>query len=145
MNKLYCILAVIFLVTACSTTSSTTTHLERKHYGEWEQPLGYTQVVRKDRTLYISGIGSAGATLSDQLDGVYRTAQTILSDYNATSGDIVKEVIYTTDIESLEKANIIRKQFYADGQYPSSSWVQVVRLLGVDMQVEVEFIVELQH
>ena len=127
----------------CSTTGNPAAHLERKHYGKWEQPLGYTQAVRKNQTLYLSGIGSAGATLEEQLDGIYRTAQKILTDYGATSAHVAKEVIYTTDIEALEKANAIRKQFYGNGQYPSSSWVQVARLLGADMQVEIEFIVEL--
>lgn len=143
MKQSVCVLSLTLLVAACSTTSPASTHLERKHYHEFEQQLGYAQVVRKDNTLYISGIGSAGTTMHEQLDGIYRNAQKILDDYQASSNDVVKEVIYTTDIESLKNANDVRKQFYADGQYPSSSWVQVVRLFGLDMQVEVEFIIEL--
>ncbi|HEY6530201.1 MAG TPA: RidA family protein [Cellvibrionaceae bacterium] len=146
MTKPICIISLMILcLSACATTSSTATHVERKHYGQWELPLGYTQVVRHGNTLYLSGIGNTGATLREQLEGIYRTTGKILSDYKATPAEIVKEVIYTTDIISLEKANAVRTQFYNNGQYPSSSWVQVQRLLGADMQVEVEFIVQLQH
>lgn len=145
MKKTIRIFAMAVVLTACSTAGTTPRHLERKHYQEFEQSLGYTQVVQKGNRLYVSGIGGAGATLSEQLEGVYRAAQTILADYKASPGDIAKEVVYTTDMEALKSANAIRKQFYADGLYPSSSWVQVVRLFDVNMQVEVEFVVELRQ
>lgn len=143
MKKPICIFIMTILFAACSTTSSTSTHLERKHYHELEQPLGFAQVVRKGNTLYVSGIGSAGTTMVEQVDGVYRAVQKILDDYKASPSDVAKEVIYTTDIEAFKNANTVRKQFYVDGQYPSSSWVQVVRLFYPEMQVEVEFVVEL--
>jgi 2-iminobutanoate/2-iminopropanoate deaminase len=145
MKKTMCIISLTFLCLTACANKPTATQIERKHYGAWELPLGYTQVVRHGNTLYLSGIGNAGATLHDQLEGIYRTTGKILSDYQTTPAEIVKEVIYTTDINSLEKANSIRKQFYSDGHYPSSTWVQVQRLLGADMQVEVEFIVQLHR
>lgn len=139
-NYLYWPMVLLFTISGCST-SNTSAQLQRRHYGDWEQPLGYTQAVLHERTLYLSGIGSGAATLEDQVKEIYLTMRRILNDYNATPAHIAKEVIYTTNIEALEQANLVRKAFYSDNLFPSSSWVQVERLLGPDMQVEIEFIV----
>ncbi|MDF2179379.1 RidA family protein [Aliiglaciecola sp. CAU 1673] len=53
-------------------------------------------------------------------------------------GDVVKETLFTKDMEEM-KANMgVRKAFYPDGQYPAASWVQINRLFMPDSLVEVE-------
>jgi 2-iminobutanoate/2-iminopropanoate deaminase len=139
--------SLLMLTLAGTLVAGCTTHqpvsIERKHYGDWEKDVGYTQAVRIGNTLYLSGLGGQGETQVEQLNDVYQTIGRILADYKATSRDIVKEVIYTTNIDELIAAKDKRKDFYRDAVYPASTWVQVERLYSVDMAIEVDVTVQL--
>lgn len=86
----------IFLF-GCASTNQV---IERKNYHSWENDIGYSQIVMDNNTLYISGITSEEATFKNQIDDIYSTIKKILADYNVGTNAIVKEVIFTTDIES---------------------------------------------
>jgi len=116
--------------------------IERKNYHSWEDDIGYSQVVAANNTLYISGITSEEATFENQIDDIYNTIKKILADYNVETNAIVKEVIYTTDIEKLKAAIPIRKAHFSD-KYPSSSWVEVKGLWSKSHLLEVEVVVVL--
>jgi 2-iminobutanoate/2-iminopropanoate deaminase len=122
--------------------ASTDLVIERKNYHSWESDIGYSQVVRANNTLYISGITSEEATFENQLDDIYNTIKKILADYNVGTSAIVKEVIFTTDIEKL-KASIPSRKAHFSGKYPSSSWVEVKRLWSKSHLLEVEVVVVL--
>jgi 2-iminobutanoate/2-iminopropanoate deaminase len=66
-----------------------------------------------------------------------------LADYNATTSDIVKEVIYTTNIDELIAAKAERKKYFANNEYPASTWVQIERLYSPDMKVEIDVTVQI--
>lgn len=134
------IITSMLMLAACST-QTTIPQIERTNYGPWEQELGYAQVVRAGDTLYLSGLVSEGETLAEQLDGIYRKVQGILSDYGVSTDQIVKEVAFTTDMEALAKAVPLRKQYYREGFYPSATWVQAERFLAAGAMIEVEFVV----
>lgn len=144
--KLKMLMALFFtsalILSGCATAEQKEV-IERRHYSTFERDVGYTQAVQVGSTLYLSGVGSEGKTLIDQLNGIYQTIENILADYNAEADDIVKEVIYTTNIEQLKQAISTRKQFFRSQQYPASTWVQVERLFLPGMQVEVEVIVRI--
>ncbi|WP_171022271.1 RidA family protein [Thalassotalea litorea] len=127
------------LLCGCVTTNPS---IERKNYFPWENDTGYTQVVKNGNTLYISGITSEKASFENQVDDIYTNIKKILSDYNVGTDAIVKEVIFTTDIEKLKSAIPIRKAYF-DGKYPSSSWVEVKRLWSESHFLEVELVVVL--
>ena len=127
-----------FLV-GCATTNQT---IERKNYFPWENETGYSQVVKHNNTLYLSGVTSEKATFENQVDDIYTNIKKILSDYNVGTDAIVKEVIFTTDMEKLKLAIPIRKAYF-DGQYPSSTWVEVRRLWSESHFLEVEVVVAL--
>ncbi|MFT6507105.1 MAG: 2-iminobutanoate/2-iminopropanoate deaminase [Colwellia polaris] len=78
--------------------------IERKNYFPWENDTGYSQVVKSDKTLYISGITSEKETFVEQVDDIYTIIKKILADYDVGTDAIVKEVIFTTDIEALKLA-----------------------------------------
>ena len=55
---------------------------------------------------------------------------------------MVKENLYTTDIEAVKKYNDARKVFYK-GDFPAATWVQIARLFMYDARLEVELIAHL--
>ncbi|WP_315818678.1 RidA family protein [Paraflavitalea speifideaquila] len=55
---------------------------------------------------------------------------------------MVKENLYTTDIEAMKQYNQARKVFYK-GDFPAATWMQVNRLYMHDARLEVELIAHL--
>ena len=96
-----------------------------------------------DNVIYISGTVSRGETMAQQLKGIYAAIERTLKNYGATSQNIVKENLFTTDIEAVKAANNeARKPFYK-GDYPAATWNQVSRLYMPSALVEVEIIAHL--
>ena len=114
--------------------------VERKHYYSWENEYGYSQAVKAGNTLYISGIASNKPTLAEQIEEINSYIQKILSDYGVDSDAIVKQVIYTTDIEGLKAETSLRKTFFNVNKYPSSSIVQIERLYDKEHLLEIEIV-----
>jgi len=115
---------------------------DRKHVFPWEKQVGYSQVVQVDNTLYFSGITSSKKTLKGQMVDIYQNIEKILAGYQLNMDHIVKEVIYTTDIEKLKAETAARKAFFSNDRYPASSWVQVERLFNPNEMIEIEVIVQ---
>lgn len=136
-------LALIAAFISGCTTSTSTVNSERKHYTEWEKNVGYTQLVRVDNTLYLAGLGGMGKTQEEQLNNAYQNIKEILADYRATTSDIVKEVIYTTNIDELITLQPARKKHFSNGIYPASTWVQIDRLYSSEMKIEIDVTVQL--
>ncbi|WP_367330661.1 RidA family protein [Sphingobacterium multivorum] len=57
---------------------------------------------------------------------------------------MVKENLYTTDIEAMKKYNDVRKKFYSR-DFPAATWIQVQRLYMSDAKLEVELIAHLPN
>ncbi len=131
----------ILLLSACISTPI----IERKHYYAWENDYGYSQVVKVDNMLYISGIASDKASFAEQMTEIYQFANRILRDYGVDSDAIVKQVIYTTDIEAMKDHTELRKTFFNKNKYPSSSIVQVNRLYQQGHFLEVEIVAVLSE
>ncbi len=107
-------------------------------YNPWESEIGYSQVVKAGNTVYISGIASNKATLEKQVEEIYQIIQNTLKDNGLGMDSVVKQVIYTTDIEAYKKLGAVRKQYFNEGEYPSSTLVQVERLYSPSHLVEIE-------
>lgn len=104
---------------------------------------GYAEAVLADNVLYISGAVGRG-TIAEQLKGIYTDLEKILTAYGATYQNVVKETLYTTDIDAVSNNNAVRTAFYK-GDFPASTWVQITRLFSArpDAQIEVELIAHL--
>lgn len=135
LKTTFCLIGII-LLSSCAQNQA----IERKHYYSWENEYGYSQVVRAENTLYISGIASNKPTLPEQIEEIYIYIQRILNDYGVDSDAIVKQVIYTTDIEGLKAVTALRKKFFNKNKYPSSSIVQIERLYDKEHLLEVEIV-----
>ncbi|QMV68023.1 RidA family protein [Sphingobacterium paramultivorum] len=102
---------------------------------------GYCQVLKVDNVLYISG--AITTDLSPKgIQAVYNDLKASLASFGATFQHVVKENLYTTDIEAMKKYNDVRKQFY-NNDFPAATWIQVQRLYMSDAKLEVELIAHL--
>ena len=110
-------------------------YLDEKGEKEW----GYAQAVRVDDTLYLSGTTGRGATMEEQIRNAYARIQRTLERFGARFDDIVKETIFTTDIEALKAARDARRAFYGE-HTPASSWIGVERLFVPEIKIEIEVI-----
>lgn len=106
--------------------------------GSQDTTAGYAQVVKVGNTLYISGTVAIEVTPAG-IRNVYKALQKSLEQFGASFQNVVKENLYTTDIEAMKKYNYVRKEFYK-GDFPAATWVQVVRLFMPDAKLEVELV-----
>ncbi len=119
----------------------------KKEKWHWDNALkqdtsaGYVQVVKVDNLLYISGAVAREVT-PEGITNVYKTLERTLKSFGATFQNVVKENLYTTDIEAMKKYNDARKTFY-NGDFPAATWVQVARLFMYDARLEVELVAHL--
>jgi len=115
---------------------------EKWHWGkEQDTTAGYAQAVKVDNVLYISGTVSREIT-PEGITNVYKALERTLKQYGATFQNVVKENLYTTDIEAMKKYNDARKAFYK-GDFPAATWVQISRLYMADASLEIELIAHL--
>lgn len=110
---------------------------EKFHFGQQQDDnAGYTQAIKVGNTIYVSGtvsltIDSAGITQ------LYKTIERTLANYSATMQHVVKENVYTTDIEAMKANNKFRLPFYKN-DFPAATWVQISRLYMPEAKLEVE-------
>lgn len=118
-----------------------------KEKWHWDNQLkqdttaGYVQVIKVENILYISGAVAREVT-PDGITKLYRALERSLKSFGATFQNVVKENLYTTDIESMKKYNDSRKVFYKN-DFPAATWVQVSRLYMSEAKLEVELIAHL--
>ncbi|NJO24835.1 MAG: RidA family protein [Bacteroidia bacterium] len=119
----------------------------KKEKWHWDNALkqdtgaGYVQVVKVDNVLYISGAVARDVT-PEGITRLYQNLERSLKSFGATFQNVVKENLYTTDIEAMKKYNDSRKAFYKE-DYPAATWVQISRLFMHDARLEVELIAHL--
>lgn len=106
-----------------------------------EQDIGYCQVVRVGRTLHVSGVAAEGP-MPAAVDEVYGRLAAILKARGAGLGQVVKETVFTTDLDAFIAQRAARRKHYGD-QLPAASWVQVQRLYLPSFVLEVELEVDL--
>jgi 2-iminobutanoate/2-iminopropanoate deaminase len=140
-------LFILFALIAITSTASAqvdTIAKKKYHWGRAtsDTSAGYAQAVLVDNVLYISGTVGRGSTMAEQLLSTYQGIERTLKSYGLTFQHVVKEVLYTTDIEAVKSSNSVRKAFYK-GDFPAATWVQISRLYLPTALVEVEVIAHL--
>lgn len=135
----------IGLVTLGHTYAQTNTIQKQKFHfdnaNRQDSSAGYAQAVKADNVLYISGTVARDVT-PEGITRLYTTLQKTLEHYGAGFQNVVKENLYTTDIEAMKKYNDSRKVFYK-GDFPAATWVQINRLFMHDARLEVELVAHL--
>jgi 2-iminobutanoate/2-iminopropanoate deaminase len=121
------------------------------HLNQSEQDFGYSQAVLIDKTLYISASVAADAAgrlvapgdMADQMRAAYTNIRRTLEAHGLGFDEVVKETVYTTDMDAFLKASDLRFEFYDKERLPATSWVQVQRLVDPGFMVAIEVVAEL--
>ena len=145
MNRILFI--VTFLLLSFATTAQQSKAPIEKEKWHWGNPnkqdtsAGYAQTLKVGDVLYISG--TVTTELNEKgVKQVYAGLERSLKQYGLTFQHVVKENLYTTDIEAMQRFNYVRKQFYK-GDFPAATWVQISRLYMPQATLEVELVVHL--
>lgn len=109
-----------------------------------ERKIGHVQAVRVGNTLYISGAvrwgrnGRAFAEdeMKNQMRSAFGDVRQMLEIHGATVSDIIKETVYTKNLEAAIEAEAIRAELYGD-HTPTAKWVGVSRLSYPELLVEI--------
>ena len=142
MKKISCLLGAVLL----SLAGFAQNNIEKKkfHFGAEQDTVGgYTQALRVGNVIYISGTVATDISEKD-VRRVYRVIEKSLEPFGATLQNVVKETVYTTDIEAMKSFNNIRKAIYK-GDYPAATWVQISRLFMPEAKLEIEVIAHLKE
>lgn len=134
----------LFLLTTNIAAQNNDIKKEKWHWGnalQQDTSAGYVQVVRVENMLYISGAVARDVT-PEGITRVYQSLERSLKSFGATFQNVVKENLYTTDMEAMKKYNDARKVFYK-GDFPAATWMGVARLFMADAKLEVELIAHL--
>jgi 2-iminobutanoate/2-iminopropanoate deaminase len=122
---------------------------DRFYLSAWQdaqQQIGFVQAVRHGDMLRLSGTASMGdgfvpvhaGDFEAQLRHVYGAIATTLDHYGVGFEAIVRETMYTTDMDALAAAIPLRRSFYGDGPFPAATAVEVRRLLLPELLIEIE-------
>lgn len=144
--------ALLLCQSGCGRPDAPAAHVKQVfHLQPYEQDLGYSQAVLIGKTLYISGalaVDEAGHALDTldlggQLQAAYDIIKRTLHAHGAGFDAVVKETIYTTDMDALLKAADLRFEYYAKDRLPATSWVEVRRLTNPKFLVQIDIVAEL--
>jgi enamine deaminase RidA (YjgF/YER057c/UK114 family) len=111
------------------------------------RPTGYSYAVKKAGTpIHIAGQvalnaegqivgeGDAGA----QCDQVMKNLKLVVEACGGTMDDIVKIVVYTTDLAHRPAIAAARQKYFKEGEYPASTFVVITSLAQPQFLVEIE-------
>ena len=106
-----------------------------------QQEWNYAQAYRSGNLLYQSGVPAAGP-MDSAINKVYRNLEGTLKKYGLDFSHVVKENLYSTDLDAVAKFKGERAKFY--GQHtPAATWAEVRRLLAPTAILEVEIVAEI--
>ncbi len=149
-------LAGFLLLAACERSAEVAAPVPPRikqsfHLNGYEKNFGYSQAVLIDKTLYVAGSVAADASgrlvapgdMAGQMRAVYSNIRRTLGAHGSGFDQVVKETIYTTDMDSMLKAADLRLEVYDKNNLPATTWVQVQRLIDPGFLVEIDVIAEL--
>jgi 2-iminobutanoate/2-iminopropanoate deaminase len=123
---------------------------EAKSLGmSWEKEYGYSQAVKVDNTIYVSGQVShddkgnimGQGNMEVQMRQAYTNIQKVLVQYGATMYNIVDEVLFVTDMDAAFAARVKCKQeVFSGNPVLTSTIVQIQRLAFPELMVEIRCI-----
>src|ERR671922_2986384 len=133
-----------------SKVSKMTISKETKSLGmSWEKEYGYSQAVKVDNTIYVSGQVShddngnivGRGDMEVQMRQAYANIKKVLAQYGATMDNIVDEVLFVTDMDAAFAARVKCKQeVFSGNPVLASTIVQVQRLAFPELMVEIRCI-----
>ena len=123
---------------------------DAKYFGmSWEKEYGYSQAVKVDNTIYVSGqVGHddkgnilGHGNMEVQMRQAYANIKKVLAQYGATMDNIVDEVLFVTDMDAAFAARVKCKQeVFSGNPVLTSTIVQIQRLAFPQLMVEIRCI-----
>jgi enamine deaminase RidA (YjgF/YER057c/UK114 family) len=101
--------------------------------------IGYADAIQVGNTVYVSGVVARGANMEEQVTSIYAQLTAVLAKFGASMGDVVKETVFTTNMDALIAANPARLRAYGK-HAPAATWVQIQRLYMTSALLEIEVI-----
>lgn len=109
--------------------------------GAFEPVYGYSRAVRVGAHVHVAGTAARGEALAGdayvQATNVLDTIRAALEQAGARVQDVVRTVIYVTDIDDADRVGRAHREVFGDIR-PASTMVQVSGLIRPDMRVEIE-------
>jgi len=109
--------------------------------GPFEPIYGYSRAVRVGAQVHVAGTAARGEELAGddhvQTQDILATIQSALEQAGAGIADVVRTVIYLTDIADAEQVGRAHREVFGDIS-PASTMVQVLALIRPEMRVEIE-------
>ena len=140
LKSLSIAIGALLLLSACAAGSDAPKLRGCYHANESiEREIGYCEALRVGDTLYISGTVGAG-NMPDAVRRAYGNLKKTLEANGLTFSNVVKENVYATDLDAFIRAKDVRREFYASGDFPAATWVQVQRLYSPSFVVEIELV-----
>ncbi len=89
--------------------------------------------------IFVSGIqaNNTEADIASQTFEVFNTIGSILENAGATYDDVVKAVIYVTDMKDFDVVSKIRAEYFANSK-PASTLIEVNRMVHDGAKIEIE-------
>src|SRR3712207_3219994 len=115
----------------------------------WEKEYGYSQGVKVDNTIYVSGqVGhdergniAGRRNMEVQMRQAYANIEKVLAQYGATIDNIVDEVLFVTDMDAAFAARSKCKQeVFSGNAVLASTILQIQRLAFPELMVEIRCI-----
>jgi 2-iminobutanoate/2-iminopropanoate deaminase len=115
----------------------------------WEKEYGYSQAVKVDNTIYVSGQVShddkgnivGRGDMEVQMRQAYENIKMVLAQYGATVDNVVDEVLFVTDMDAAFTARIkCKEEVFSGNPVLASTIVQIQRLAFPELMVEIRCI-----
>jgi 2-iminobutanoate/2-iminopropanoate deaminase len=115
----------------------------------WEKEYGYSQAVKVENTIYVSGqVGhddkgniQGQGNMEIQMRQAYANIKKVLAQYGASMDNVVDEVLFVTDMDAAFSARIKCKQeIFSGNPVLASTIVQIQRLAFPELLVEIRCI-----
>ena len=127
-----------------------TINKETKSLGmSWEKEYGYSQAVKVENTIYVSGQVShddkgnvvGPGNMEVQMRQAYANVEKMLAQYGATIDNIVDELLFVTDVDAAFAARAkCRQEVFSGKPVLASTIVQIQRLAFPELMVEIRCI-----
>jgi 2-iminobutanoate/2-iminopropanoate deaminase len=111
--------------------------------------VGYSQAVKVDNTIYISGqVGHddkgkilGHGNMEVQMRQAYANIKKLLAQYGATTDNVVDEILFVTDMDAAFAARVKCKQeVFSGNPVLTSTIVQIQRLAFPELMIEIRCI-----
>ncbi len=86
-----------------------------------------------------NGNAVAPGDFTKQTEFVFLNIEKILAEAGATLADVVKAVIYTTDISRFKEISAVRNKYFAKAK-PASTLIEITKTVKEGCEVEIEVI-----